>query len=264
LGHASTFCIAARRAVAANGALILRSEDLDVARCKSEYSEAMLEDLRWLGLSWSEGPDVGGPFGPYRQSERASYYLDIWKQLHATGNIYPSPHSRRDVQHALQAPHDDDEDAEPLFPVELRPPLGTGAELTAPGAMNWRFRVPDGEEIEFVDGRFGKVARVAGRDFGDFVVWRKYGIAAYELAVVADDRAMRITEVVRGADLLTSTARQLLLHRALNWQPPAYYHCDLVRDEHGRRLAKRTHALALRTLREQGKTRDDVLALAGL
>ena len=173
LGHARTFCIAAGRASAAQGTLILRSEDLDSARCKSEYSQAMFEDLRWLGLQWSEGPDVGGPYQPYEQSQRRAYYQQVWRQLCASGHIYPSPQSRRDLRHALQAPHDDDEDAEPLFPVELRPPLGTGVDAPEPGPMNWRFRVPDGETIAFQDGRLGAIERVAGRDFGDFVVWRR-------------------------------------------------------------------------------------------
>jgi len=264
LGHARTFWIAAGRCIAQQGALILRSEDLDLARCKNEYSEAMLRDLTWLGLRWDEGPDVGGPLGPYRQSQRLEYYQQVWRQLAASGQIYPSPHSRRDLQHALQAPHDDDEDAEPLFPIELRPPLGTGAGADEPGAMNWRFRVPDGQTISFHDGRLGRVERIAGRDFGDFVVWRKDGFPAYELAVVADDRAMQITEVVRGADLLTSTARQLLVHQALGWQPPAYYHCELVRDEHGKRLAKRSESLSLCALREQGLSASEVLMQAGM
>jgi glutamyl-tRNA synthetase len=120
--------------------------------------------------------------------------------------------------------------------------------------INWRFRVPDGETISFVDGGFGPQAFVAGKDFGDFVVWRHDGVPAYQLAVVADDAAMQITEIVRGADLLVSTARQLLLYRALGWPPPAFCHCPLMSDESGSRLAKRHDALSLRRLREQGAT----------
>jgi glutamyl-tRNA synthetase len=251
VGHARTFWIAQLRAQSARGELILRNEDLDRDRCKPQFVGDMIEDLRWFGLSWDEGPDIGGPFAPYNQSQRLAWYLDVWRMLHAAGVIYPSPHSRRDVQEALTAPHEEGD--EPPFPAAFRPPPGTGRECTEPGESNWRFRVPDGRTIAFVDARLGEVRRTAGSDFGDFLVWRKDGFPSYELAVVADDHAMLITEVVRGEDLLTSTARQLLLYEALGWTPPVFYHCPLVRDAEGARLAKRHAALSLRTLREQGE-----------
>ena len=125
---------------------------------------------------------------------------------------------------------------------------GEAADYEMPAGVNWRFRVPDGEQILFDDVHLGTQRFTAGDDFGDFVVWRRDDVPAYQLAVVADDAAMQITEVVRGADLLKSTARQLLLIRALRLPVPAYYHCDLVRDEAGQRLAKRHDALSLRTL----------------
>ena len=118
----------------------------------------------------------------------------------------------------------------------------------------WRFRVPDGETIAFTDGNFGAQKFVAGKDFGDFVVWRGDDVPAYQLACAVDDAAMQITEVVRGADLLASTARQLLLYRALGWPPPEFYHCELLCDEHGVRLAKRHDSLSLRQLRAGGET----------
>jgi glutamyl-tRNA synthetase len=124
--------------------------------------------------------------------------------------------------------------------------------------VNWRFRVPDGRTIAFQDAWAGPVERVAGRDFGDFLVWRKDGFPSYELAVVADDHAMQILEVVRGEDLLTSTARQLLLYEALGWQAPEFCHLPLLRDAAGERLAKRSQSLALRTLREQGRSPEAV------
>jgi glutamyl-tRNA synthetase len=229
----------------------LRNEDLDRDRCRPEYVRAMFEDLRWFGLAWQEGPDVGGPYSPYSQSERLASYLETWRALARAGAIYPSPHSRKDVQAALTAPHDDA--GEPVFPPELRPPPGAASQTDDPGAVNWRFRVPDGRTIVFQDGRLGETRRTAGVDFGDFLVWRKDGFPSYELAVVADDHAMRISEVVRGEDLLTSTARQLLLYEALGWHAPAFYHCALLRDEAGQRLAKRTAALSLHALREQGR-----------
>jgi glutamyl/glutaminyl-tRNA synthetase len=264
LGHARTFFTAQQRAQAAGGTLILRVEDLDPQRCRPEFTQAMLDDLRWIGFIWQEGPDVGGPHEPYVQSERREFYLDVLRQLHQAGVIYPSPHSRKDVDLALLAPHDaidpntqaaDAAEREPIFPASLRPAeMPTpGSARFDPGPINWRFRVPDGEAIQFDDGRHGPTCRVAGVDFGDFLVWRRDGYPSYELAVVADDHAMQINEVVRGEDLLTSTARQLLLYRTLGWSPPAFYHAPLVVDAEGRRLAKRSGATALRTLREAGQ-----------
>jgi len=124
-------------------------------------------------------------------------------------------------------------------------------------------RVPDSEEITFTDVNLGPQRYTAGRDFGDFLIWRRDDVPAYQLAVVVDDAAMRITEVVRGADLLKSTARQLLLIRALACATPDYFHCDLVRDPAGVRLAKRHDALSIRYLRESGMAPAKVLAMAG-
>jgi glutamyl/glutaminyl-tRNA synthetase len=271
LGHARTFWTAFERAQAAGGVLVYRDEDLDSERCRPEFAAAGIEDLRWLGIAWQEGPDLGGGHAPYTQSRRLDFYRDVWRGLHATGMIYPSPHSRKDVQESLVAPHDDFHatptavraaaDAETIFPAHLRPPTGAGREAMEPGAVNWRFRVPDEEPIVFHDLRVGPVERIAGRDFGDFVVWRKDGFPSYELAVVADDHAMQITEVVRGEDLLTSTARQLLLYRALGWPLPAFYHCPLVTDALGQRLAKRNDALTIRTLRNRGFTPEQIRML---
>jgi glutamyl/glutaminyl-tRNA synthetase len=180
--------------------------------------------------------------------------------LHATVAIYPCDKSRKDVERALSAPHAED-DAEPIFPSALRPNSDAGRGATEPGPNNWRFRVPDGETIAFIDALQGPQAFVAGRDFGDFLVWRKDGMPSYELAVVADDHAMGITEVVRGADLLLSTARQLLLYRALGWPSPAWAHTPLVVDSAGRRLAKRTAGLSLRELSERGRNPAEALQL---
>ncbi|MFM8986822.1 MAG: glutamate--tRNA ligase family protein [Planctomycetia bacterium] len=144
-----------------------------------------------------------------------------------------------------------------MFPPALRPARRERA--AAPGGVAWRFRVPDGRAIEFQDARHGPVRRTAGTDFGDFVVWRRDDLAAYELAVVADDHAMQIAEVVRGEDLLTSTARQVLLFEALGWRPPAFCHAPLVHDAAGERLAKRSGGLAIRDLRVAGWSPADVL-----
>jgi glutamyl-tRNA synthetase len=141
-----------------------------------------------------------------------------------------------------------------VYPGTCRPAAGTSFKVENTIGANWRFRVPDGEKIAFDDGLFGSQEFQAGRDFGDFVVWRRDGVPSYQLAVVVDDAAMGITEVVRGADLLLSTARQLLIYRALDLTPPAFYHCPLVTDESGVRLAKRHDALSLRSLRARGMT----------
>jgi len=257
VGHARTFAAAAKRA--GSSGLVLRIDDLDGPRCRAEFVEAATDDLAWLGLVWTEGPDLGGPHAPYHQSERADWYREVWRSLEAAGAIYPSPHSRRDVEAAAVAPHEPPrgEPGEPIFPASLRPSAWERA--ASPGGVPWRLRVPDGRQIRFRDAAAGEVVRTAGVDFGDFVVWRRDDLAAYELACAADDHAMAIDEVVRGADLLTSTARQLLLYEALGWQPPTFCHQPLICDAAGRRLAKRTAGLAIRDLRRAGFTASDVL-----
>lgn len=257
VGHACTFWTAYQRAIANNGTLIFRNEDLDPQRSKPEFALAMIEDLRWLGIQWQEGPDVGGPFASYEQSRRRELYLETWRKLRDGGFIYPCTCSRKDLATSAAAPNDGDD--EPLYAGRCREKLGETKNYETPRGVNWRFLVPDGEEIAFDDLRQGEQSFTAGRDFGDFVVWRRDDVPAYQLAVVADDAAMQITEVVRGEDLLKSTARQLLLICALGLAVPAYYHCNLIRDQAGVRLAKRHDALSLRGLREQGRTPADVL-----
>lgn len=250
LGHARTFWIAYQRARAQGGRLVFRNEDLDLQRCRPEYVCAMFEDLRWLGLAWDEGPDCGGAFGPYAQSQRRNFYLDAWRDLRDGGFIYPCSCSRKDLARALEAPHEEDDEVP--YPGTCRPRLTAARDFVSPAGVSWRFRVPEGEAVSFDDGNFGRQNFVAGRDFSDFLVWRRDDTPAYQLAVTVDDAAMRITEVVRGADLLKSTARQLLLFRALGHEPPRYFHCPLLRDQHNVRLAKRHDSLSLRTLRGQG------------
>jgi len=270
LGHARTFWIAWQRARAAGGKLIFRNEDLDYQRCKPEFVKAMYEDLRWLGLDWDEGLDLNGvshgDFGPYSQSERRSFYLDAWRKLRDSGLIYPCTCSRKDLERALSAPHEEPQntndcgpqpppaaiDDELPYPGTCREKIGTAKDYDSPAGVSWRFKVPDGETISFDDGYSGQQQFVAGRDFADFLLWRRDDIPAYQLAVVVDDAAMQITEVVRGADLLKSTARQLLLIRALVYSMPAYFHCPLLRDKRNIRLAKRHDALSLQTLRDRG------------
>ncbi len=261
----------------------MRMEDLDPERSRAEFAAAAIEDLRWLGIRWHEGPDLGGPYAPYAQSGRRAFYLDAWRRLLHGGFLFPCRCSRKDLAAALSAPHENNPpaanesqasaeleplDDEPVYPGTCRPHHDSippaldsiAREVEEPGNFNWRFRVPDGEAIEFVDRNLGPQRFVAGVDFGDFVVWRRDGGPSYQLACVADDAAMKITEVVRGEDLLKSTARQILLYRALGLETPDWFHCRLVADARGRRLAKRHDALSLRVLRQRGVTPQQILA----
>jgi glutamyl-tRNA synthetase len=253
LGHARTFWMAQQRAQANGGTLVLRNEDLDSTRFQMEFVPAMIEDLRWFGFEWQEGPDCGGPFAPYNQSERMDVYRAALERLRARSFIYPCTCSRKDIQAATRAPHANDDD-EPIYPGTCRTKSPSSNSNLPSARFSWRFRVSDGETISFIDGNCGEQRFVAGKDFGDFVVWRGDGVPAYQLACVADDAAMQITEVVRGADLLVSTARQILLYRALGLTPPAFFHCPLWLDESGVRLAKRHDTLSLRALRARGET----------
>jgi glutamyl/glutaminyl-tRNA synthetase len=278
LGHARTFWMAWHRAREAGGKIILRNEDLDPQRSKPEFVQAFMEDLRWLGLDWDEGLDIGGPHAPYDQSLRTQLYREALQRLVDSGFAYPCYCSRKEVQLSARAPHTEDEEA--IYAGTCRP-SGKGSELSHANTIeaskppqpetgnpkpktkrnpSWRFRVLDGEVVRFADGHFGAQEFVAGRDFGDFVIWRPDDVPAYQLAVVVDDALMDITEVVRGADLLVSTARQILLFRALGWESPAFYHCPLMTDDYGVRLAKRNDALSLRAMREQGRVPHDILA----
>jgi glutamyl-tRNA synthetase len=266
LGHARTFWIAQQRAKHSGGTLILRSDDLDRDRCKTGFVAAMFEDLKWFGFEWGEGPDLGGPFAPYSQSERTDFYRAALEKLIAGNFVYRCGCSRKDIHAAVSAPHAADDEL--IYPGLCRPsaesgagnaekktgePQHTDSALRAShSSFSWRFRVPDGQLISFLDENLGEQRFVAGKDFGDFVVWRHDDVPAYQLACVVDDVAMRISEVVRGADLLVSTARQMLLFRALRQAPPKFFHCQLMRDERGVRLAKRHDALSLRMLRQQG------------
>ncbi len=273
LGHARTFWKAQQRAQENGGVLILRNEDLDFVRCKKEFVSSMFEDLRWFGFRWQEGPDIGGNFASYNQSERLPFYRAVFEKLRAGNFIYRCNCSRKDILRSSQAPHAEDE--EPIYPGTCRGNVesGIGSDESQNAYLenstrenshlkfNWRFRVPDGELISFHDENFGRQQFLAGKDFGDFIVWRHDGIPSYQLAVVTDDAAMKISEVVRGADLLLSTARQILLYRALGFAVPKFYHCELMTDSSGVRLAKRNQALSLKALRENGISPEKLRAL---
>ena len=252
LGHASTFRAAQLRAETAGGALLLRNENLDPQRSRQEFVEAMTEDLTWLGINWHP-PMIS-------QSERTQLYRASFHRLLRQGDVYPCNCSRKDLARMMHAPHEDIDD-EPVYDGSCRPIGGPTSWVVVPG-MNYRFRVPDGETINFTDRNLGPQSFKAGTDFGDFLIWRKDGLPSYQLACVVDDADTNITEVVRGRDLLKSTARQILLQRALNLPTPAYFHTPLLTDKYGIRLAKRHDALAIRTLRQQGLAPAQVLQIA--
>ncbi|HET9597677.1 MAG TPA: tRNA glutamyl-Q(34) synthetase GluQRS [Anaeromyxobacteraceae bacterium] len=260
LGNARTALLAWLAARSAGSTLVMRVEDLDGPRVKPGLEGRILGELHWLGLDWDEGPDVGGPAGPYRQSERAGRYRDALERLRQAGLAYPCFCSRAEVAAASQAPHGPGDDG-PRYPGTCSALSPAGAEIRARTRRPaWRFRARPGP-VRFVDAVHGPCAHDVAAETGDFVVLRADGVAAYQLAVVVDDAAMAIEEVVRGDDLLASTARQLLLYQALGLEPPRFGHVPLVVGEDGARLAKRHGALSLGELRERGA---DPRAVVGL
>jgi glutamyl/glutaminyl-tRNA synthetase len=237
-GHFATFRHAWERArIQEHGTLILRMEDIDNKRCRPDYAAGIISDLRRMGLDWDEGPDCGGPCGPYMQSLRTHYYLAAWHHLKESGLIYPSPWSRKELESAGARR---DAEGNWILPSKLRASAPSSADFNEPGRIPWRFRVPKGAVVEFRDKVMGRQVLREGEELGDFLVWSRDGFASYELAVVVDDFLMGITEVVRGRDLLASTARQILLYHVLDAEPPAFYHCPLVLDPMtGQKLSKR-------------------------
>jgi glutamyl-tRNA synthetase len=211
----------------------------------------MIEDLAWLGIQWTPPMIV--------QSQRVDLYRAAFEHLLASGHAYACTCSRKDLAQMIAAPHEDTDD-EPVYNGRCRPDEEAAPQTLRPN-MNYRFRVPDGEVIRFTDVNLGQQSFTAGVDFGDFLIWRKDGLPSYQLACVVDDAESDVTEVVRGADLLKSTARQILLQHALSLSTPAYFHTLLLRDEYGTRLAKRHDALAIRALRQQGKTPADIFRM---
>ena len=243
LGNARTALLGWLDVRSRGGAMVLRVEDNDFTRARPELEERMLRDLAWLGLDWDEGPDVGGPYGPYRQSERDGHYAAGLAQL----EVYRCTCSRAQ----LRALPTMGATGEAVYPGTCR---GRGGEV---GAIRWR--VPAGE-VGFVDRVLGPYAHAVAGAVGDFVLRRADGAWAYQLAVVVDDAAMRIDSVVRGADLLDSTPRQILLQRALGLPTPTYGHVPLILGPGGTKLSKRDGAPDLSALREAGVAAELVIA----
>jgi glutamyl-tRNA synthetase len=251
-GTARTALVAWLRARSAGGALVMRIEDLDPPRVVAGSAAEIMADLRWLGLDWDEGPDVGGPYGPYVQSQRFATYAAAIEALEEKGLVFPCTCTRKELQAIASAPHGDS-DLGPRYPGTC---LHGPTHPERPASR--RFRMPRSEA--FVDLLHG--AWPQGEP-DDFVVQRSDGHYAYQLAVVVDDIAMGITEVVRGDDLLSSTPRQIALYRALDATPPAFLHVPLVLRDNGERLAKRNGATAIAELREQGMTPEQVIGVLG-
>lgn len=253
VGNARTALLAWLHARAAGGAFVMRVEDLDFGRVRPGLMETQLDELRWLGLDWDEGPDVGGPHAPYVQSRRGELYEAALRRLAEAGELFECACSRRDIAQAASAPHAGEEG--PRYPGTCR---GEHVSAGVPSLMRHglsrvalRLRVEPGE-VCVADLLQGRCCFDPAAETGDFVVRRKDGAAAYQLAVVVDDAAMEITHVVRGADLLSSTARQVLLYRALHLPQPGFLHVPLMLGEDGERLAKRHGAVSLGELRARG------------
>lgn len=253
-GNARTAVMAWLSVRQKEGTFVWRVEDLDGPRVVAGAAEAAASDLKWLGLDWDEGPDQGGAFGPYVQSERGDFYEQALRKLLDNNRLFPCRYSRKDLHELSSAPHGPSVYAP--YPVALRPrSLANGwyDGLLQQGASdtNIRFKV-ENRPVTFRDQLQGEVLEHVSETVGDFVVKRKDGMYAYQLAVVVDDIAMQITEVVRGMDLLDSTARQIQLIEALGGVVPAYVHVPLVRNAQGEKLSKRDEGLTLASLRADG------------
>jgi glutamyl-tRNA synthetase len=249
LGHARTFLAAWLFARSCGGRVVLRVEDLDVTRIRPEAIQGAIDDLRWLGLTWDEGPDVSGPRAPYIQTARFALYDEALRRLRENELIYPCTCTRTEIARAASAPHAEDEG--PTYPGTCADRRATDADTLAGRPFAWRFRVNPGP-VSWDDRILGPVAIDPSAVGGDFIVARESVGPAYQLAVVVDDAAMGITQVIRGDDLVSSTPRQILLYRALGLQPPVFGHLPLVHGPDGRRLAKRDGSIKLATLRAAG------------
>ena len=254
LGSAVAALLAWLRARSQGGALVLRVEDIDTPRIVDGCEARQLDDLRWLGLDWEEGPDVGGSYAPYRQSERTRLYEEAIAALAARGAAYLCDCSRREIAGVASAPHAGEEG--PRYPGTCRRFGMEPRSFRRPPAV--RVALPD-RDVEIVDVLQGSLHQNVWREVGDFVLRRGDGVYAYQLAVVVDDLAMRITEVVRGFDLLASAPRQVLLAEMLGGLPPSFAHVPLVVDAEGQRLQKRAPSHTLAGQRRVGVSRASLL-----
>ena len=260
MGNLRTALLAWLFARTNNGQFVLRIEDLDRPRVRAGATQQMLDDLHWLGLNWDEGPDCGGPYAPYTQSERTSIYTHYLERLQAENRVYPCYCSRAEVAQVPSAPQQGSEDGS-RYPCTCRNLTEVQRQqYEASGRRpSLRFRVDDNRIVNFHDRVMGPVTQHVQQAVGDFIVCRADGIFSYQFAVVVDDALMHIHQVVRGNDLLTSTARQILLYEALGFPIPTFAHVPLLVDERGNRLSKRTQSMGLEPLREQGATPQQIV-----
>ncbi|GMA58392.1 glutamyl-tRNA synthetase [Alicyclobacillus sacchari] len=260
LGNAFVALLAWLQMRSANGCFILRIEDLDHGRSRAHFAEHILCDLRWLGLDWDEGPDVGGTHAPYVQSERINRYEHAIAKLSDLGLTYPCFCSRAEIAAIASAPHGWFSD-EPRYDGRCWTLSARERERRAQQkSPSLRLRVPVDTTVSFVDRVLGpQIGRPC--EGGDFVVRRADGVISYQLAVVVDDAAMEVTDVLRGRDLLASTLRQGFLYEVLDQPAPTYAHVPLIIDEHGRRLAKRDGDLTLQALRSLGVAPERIVGL---
>jgi glutamyl-tRNA synthetase len=241
VGHARTFLIAWLAARASGGRVVLRVEDIDASRVRTGATEAALTDLHWLGLDWDAGP--------YIQSERLGSYRETLERLREREIVYPCTCTRAEIARAASAPHAEDEG--PTYPGTCSGRSASDADRLGGLPFAWRFRVSPGT-VGWDDLLRGPLVLDPSRIGGDFLIARSPFIPSYQLAVVVDDLAMGINQVIRGDDLIPSTPRQILLARALGGKPPAYGHVPLVVGPDGKRLAKRDGSIKLGMLREEG------------
>lgn len=248
VGHARTFLIAWLAARSAGGRVILRIEDIDAGRVRDDARAAAAEDIRWLGLDWDEGP--------HRQSERLDLYDEALERLKSAELVYPCACTRADIERAASAPHPEDEG--PAYPGTCAQRTAADARALGDRPFAWRFRTPP-DAVAWDDLFLGRREHAPARLGGDFVIARNTVGPSYQLAVVVDDALMGVSQVIRGADLATSTPRQILLYRALGWPVPQFGHVGLVMGPDGRRLAKRDGSVKLATLREEGVDPRDLI-----
>jgi glutamyl-tRNA synthetase len=241
LGIARTALCAWLRARQSGGVLVMRVEDIDSPRVVAGSAESIMHDLRWLGIDWDEGPDLGGPHAPYLQSQRAEHYARAIAQLEARDRVYPCTCSRKEIAGLASAPHGD---LGPLYPGTCRD--AAPARTDRPPALRFKH---EGAAPSFRDVLQGPYTEPV---IDDFVLRRGDGMVSYQLAVVVDDIAMGISEVVRGDDLMSSTPRQLALYAALGELAPSFLHVPLLLDLDGRRLSKRHGAPSIAEYRSAG------------
>jgi glutamyl-tRNA synthetase len=261
LGNARTAVLAWLQTRLMDGVFIMRNEDLDEPRVVEGSADQIYDDLYWLELDWDEGPDVGGPVGPYDQSERAEIYEQALEILDDKGVVFRCYCSRKDVREAVSAPHDEGRTIYPGTCRFLSPAQQAEVQAEQPDRKpSWRYRVP-AREVSLDDIIAGHHAQTLDTEVGDFSIRRADELFAYQLAVVVDDAVMGVTDVLRGDDLLSSTPRQIELFEALDLHVPRFWHVPLMCDDEGNRMSKRFKSKSIKTLREQGKSSHEVVGM---